>query len=137
MLEFQVLSQPYIHDTLKKIHREFMTHGGLARSIYRQRRSSRVCADDLTVLSYNQQFLHERSPRAQIIILISHHPQRRRSPGAQLILNLIPMHVHNIISKEKDDDPSQSNINIICNNLSYHNYMCSLKNTTTTKEIKH
>ena len=30
-----------------EIHREIMTHGGLARSIYRHGRSPRVCADNL------------------------------------------------------------------------------------------
>ena len=43
---------------------------------------------------------HGRSPRAQITILTSHHPQHGRSPRAQLILSLISMHVHNIVSIE-------------------------------------
>ena len=47
-----------------------------------------------------KQFSHGRSPRAQITILTSHHPQHGRSPRAQLILSLISMHVHNIVSIE-------------------------------------
>ena len=47
-----------------------------------------------------KQFLHGRSPRAQITILTSHQPQHGRSPRAQLILSLMSMHVHNIISIE-------------------------------------
>ena len=47
-----------------------------------------------------KQFSHGRSPRAQITILTSHHPQHGRSPRAQLILSLMSMHVHNIISIE-------------------------------------
>ena len=50
---------PSTHSTVytwysSEIHLEFMTHGGLARSIYRQGRSPRVCADDLNALSKYQ-----------------------------------------------------------------------------------
>ena len=47
-----------------------------------------------------KKFSHGRSPRAQITILTSHHPQHGRSPRSQLILSLISMHVHNIVSIE-------------------------------------
>ena len=98
-----------------EIHREFMTNGGLARSVYR----------------------HERSPRAQTIMFTSHYPQHRRSPRAQLILNLISMRVHNIISiKGMMMHLNQSNINIIHNHLNYHNYTGVIKKTQSHKNFK-
>ena len=35
----------------------------------------------------------------------------------------------------KRDDASQSNINMICNHLSYHNYTGSINNTITHKQL--
>ena len=84
-----------------------------------------------------KQFSHGRSPRAQITILTSHHPQHGRSPRAQLILSLMSMHVHNIISIEGDDDASQSiNMNIIHNHLNYQNYTGEINKTQSHKEFK-
>ena len=84
-----------------------------------------------------KQFSHGRSLRAQITILTSHHPQHGRSPRAQLILNLISMHVHNIISiKGMMMHPNQSNIDILHNHLDYHNYTGVIKKTQSHKDFK-
>ena len=114
-----------------------MIHGGLASSIYRQRRSPRVCADDLNALSEYQKISHGWSTRAQITILTSHHPQHERSPRAQLILNLMSMHVHNIISvKGMMMHLNQSNIDILHNHLDFHNYTGVIKKTQSHKDFK-
>ena len=84
-----------------------------------------------------KQFLHGWFPRAQITILTSHYPQHGRSPRAQLILNLMSMHVHNIISiKGMMMHPNQSNIDILHNHLDYHNYTGVIKKTQSHKDFK-
>ena len=84
-----------------------------------------------------KQFSHGRSLRAQITILTSHHPQHGRSPRAQLILNLMSMHVHNIISiKGMMMHPNMSNFDILHNHLDYHNYTCVIKETQSHKDYK-
>ena len=96
-----------------EINKESMTHGWLTSSIYRQRRSPRVSVDDLNAFSLMKQIWHERDPCSQIIIKT--YPLHGRSPRAQiiitqsqqgrspfvwplLILNLMSMHVHNMIT---------------------------------------
>ena len=44
----------FIYVILLEIHREFMTHGGLARSIYGHGQSLYVCVDDLNALTYEK-----------------------------------------------------------------------------------
>ena len=84
-----------------------------------------------------KQFSHGRSPHAQMTILTSHHPQQGRSPRAQLILNLMSMHVHNIISiKGMMMHPNQSDIDILYNHLDYHNYTGVIKKTQSHKDFK-
>ena len=84
-----------------------------------------------------KQFPHGRFPRAQITIFTSHNPQHVRSPRAQLILNLMSMHVHNIFFNRGDDDASQSiNMNPIHNQLNYHNYTGEINKTQSHKEFK-
>ena len=84
-----------------------------------------------------KQFLRGRSPRVQITILTSHLPQHGRSPRAQLILNLMSMHVHNINSiKGMMMHPNQSNIDILHNHLDYHNYTSVTNKTQSHKEFK-
>ena len=81
-----------------EIHREFMNHRGLARSIY----DMGDLQESVRMISMHyhniKQILHERSSCAQIIIFTSYLPQLGRSSRIQLILNLMSMHVHNIIS---------------------------------------
>ena len=114
-----------------------MTHGELARSIYRHGRSPRVCADDLNALSYYQTIFARTVSTCPITVLTSHHPQHGRSPRAQLILNLMPMLVHNIISiKGMMIHLNQSNIDILHNHLDYHNYTGVIKKTQSHKDFK-
>ena len=108
-------------------------------------RSSYTDTDDLHVsvrtisMHYHnlKKFPHRRSPRAQITILTSHHPQHGWSPRAQLILNLMWKHVHKIISiKGMMMHLNKSNIHILHNQLDYHNYTCVIKKTQSHKDFK-
>ena len=59
------------------------------------------------------------------------------SPPAQLILNLMSMHVHNIISNTgMMMHLIQSSINIIHNHLNNHNYTGVTKKTQSHKDFK-
>ena len=67
---------------------------------------------------------------SQITILTYYHPLHGRSPCAQLILNVMSMHVHNIISnKGMMMHLNQSSINITLNHLNNHNYTGVTKKT--------
>ena len=70
-----------------------MTHGGLVNP-YTDTDDLHVSVRMISTHHPNiKQISHGRSPRAQITILTSYHPQHGRSPRAHLILNLMSMHV--------------------------------------------
>ena len=84
-----------------------------------------------------KQFSHGWSPRAQITILTSHHPQHGQSPRAQLILSSHVYACAQYYFNRGDDDASQSiNMNIIHNHLNYHNYTSEINKTQSHKESK-
>ena len=136
-LRIPVLTQPYIHDTPRK-YIESSWPMGDSRGPYTDTDDLHVSVRTISTHYHKiKQFPLGRSPRAQIIILTSHHPQHERSPHAQLLLNLTSMHVHNIISIKGDDDAPQSiYIRIIHNHPSYHNYTGVRKKTNSKKDFK-
>ena len=111
---------------------------GDSRGPYTDKNDLHVSVRTISMHHHNiKQFPHEPSPRAQITILTSYHPQHGRSPRAHLILNLMSMHVHNINSiKGMMMHPNQSNIDILHNHLDYHNYTSVIKKTQSHKDFK-
>jgi len=106
-LRFQVLFQPYIHDTARKYIESSWSMGD-SRNPYTDTEDLHVSVRTISTHSHKiKWFPPEWSSHPQIIILTSHSPQHGRSSRAQLIPNLMSMHVHNMISIKGDDDASQ------------------------------
>ena len=136
------LKTPCTHSTVytwysSKIHREFMTHGGLAGSIYRHGRSPRVCADDLNALSQYQTIF------ARTVSTWPYY-NLKISPSLARTISMCPTYTQSHVYARAqyyfnigDDDASQSiNMNIIHNHLNYHNSTGEINKTQSHKEFK-